>query len=235
MGVRVAAPHHLALVLEDLHVIDPGQSAEFLELRYADGDKLYVPVHALDLISRYTGAAPENAPLHRLGSDQWARARKRAISKIRDVAAELLDVYARRAARPGHSFRWAESDYRAFESDFPFEPTEDQARTIDEVLAEVVDELQEQADQLATPLRKTFTGHPLPSRKEVVKMIELLQSVISYLSGYVQHRIQHSATCNCRDTLHQVAQLAEAAGVRQGAIAGQAPGGWRSMRLAAAN
>ncbi len=111
-----------------------GISAEFLELHYADGDKLYVPVHALELISRYTGAAPENAPLHRLGSDQWAKARKRAISKIRDVAAELLDVYARRAARPGHRFRWAESDYRAFESDFPFEPTEDQARTIDEVL-----------------------------------------------------------------------------------------------------
>ena len=114
-----------------------GISAEFLELEYADGDKLYVPVHALELISRYTGAAPEKAPLHRLGSDQWAKARKRAISKIRDVAAELLDVYARRAARPGHRFHWAEGDYRAFESDFPFEPTEDQARTIDEVLADL--------------------------------------------------------------------------------------------------
>ena len=114
-----------------------GITAEFLELRYADGDKLYVPVHALDVISRYTGASPENAPIHRLGSDQWARAKKRAITKIRDVAAELLDVYARRAARPGHSFRWAESDYRAFQSDFPFEPTEDQARTIDEVLGDL--------------------------------------------------------------------------------------------------
>ncbi len=111
-----------------------GIVGEFLELRYADGDKLYVPVHALDLISRYTGTSAENAPLHRLGSDQWAKARKRAIGKIRDVAAELLDVYARRAARPGHSFSWPEGDYRAFESDFPFDPTEDQARTIDEVL-----------------------------------------------------------------------------------------------------
>ena len=114
-----------------------GIIAEFLELQYADGDKLYVPVHALELISRYTGASADNAPLHRLGSDQWAKARKRAISKIRDAAAELLDVYARRAARPGHSFKWPEGDYRAFESDFPFEPTEDQARTIDEVLADL--------------------------------------------------------------------------------------------------
>ena len=114
-----------------------GIIAEFLELQYADGDKLYVPVHALELISRYTGASADNAPLHRLGSDQWAKARKRAISKIRDAAAELLDVYARRAARPGHSFKWPEGDYRAFENDFPFEPTEDQARTIDEVLADL--------------------------------------------------------------------------------------------------
>ncbi|MDJ0759733.1 MAG: transcription-repair coupling factor [Woeseiaceae bacterium] len=114
-----------------------GIAAEFLHLEYADGDKLYVPVHALELISRYTGASPENAPLHRLGSDQWSKARKRAIKKIRDVAAELLDVYARRAARPGHSFRWSESDYRAFEDAFPFEPTEDQARTITEVLSDL--------------------------------------------------------------------------------------------------
>ena len=114
-----------------------GSIGEFLHLEYAEGDKLYVPVHALERISRYTGTSPENAPLHRLGSDQWAKARQRAISKIRDVAAELLDVYARRAARPGHSFRWSEGDYRAFESDFPFEATDDQARTIDEVLADL--------------------------------------------------------------------------------------------------
>lgn len=114
-----------------------GIEAEFLELEYADGDKLYVPVHALELISRYTGASAENAPLHRLGSDQWAKARQRAIRKIRDVAAELLDIYARRAARQGHHFRWPEADYRAFESDFPFDPTEDQARTIDEVLEDL--------------------------------------------------------------------------------------------------
>ena len=114
-----------------------GSSGEFLHLEYAGGDKLYVPVHALDLISRFTGASPENAPLHRLGSDQWAKAKRRAIQRIRDVAAELLDVYARRAARPGHSFRWEETDYRAFENGFPFEATDDQDRTIDEVLEDL--------------------------------------------------------------------------------------------------
>ena len=114
-----------------------GITQEFLQLEYAGEDKLYVPVHALELISRYTGASPENAPLHRLGSDQWAKARKRAVAKIRDVAAELLDVYARRAARPGHRFHWPEADYRAFEAGFPFEPTEDQARTISDVLADL--------------------------------------------------------------------------------------------------
>lgn len=114
-----------------------GIQAEFLHLEYAAGDKLYVPVHALELISRYTGASPDNAPLHRLGSDQWEKARKRAIKKIRDVAAELLDIYARRAARPGHRFQWSEDEYRAFESGFPFELTEDQAQTIDEVLTDL--------------------------------------------------------------------------------------------------
>ena len=114
-----------------------GIEAEFLHIEYADGDKLYVPVHALDLISRYTGASPENAPLHRLGSGQWSKAKKRAIDQIRDTAAELLDVYARRAARKGHSFRWSELEYRAFESGFPFELTEDQDTTITEVLADL--------------------------------------------------------------------------------------------------
>ena len=111
-----------------------GSDNEFLMLEYAEGDKLYVPVHALEVISRYTGASAENAPLHRLGSDQWAKAKRRAIKRIRDVAAELLDVYARRAARQGDALQWAESDYRAFEAGFPYEPTEDQQQTIDDVL-----------------------------------------------------------------------------------------------------
>ncbi len=114
-----------------------GTKTEFLHLEYADGDKLYVPVHALELISRYTGASPQSAPLHRLGSDQWDKARKRAIKKIRDVAAELLDVYARRAARVGHRFHWPENEYRAFESGFAFETTPDQADTIKDILEDM--------------------------------------------------------------------------------------------------
>ncbi len=78
-----------------------GQPGEFLVLEYLDGDRVYVPVHALHLVTRYTGAAPESAPLHKLGTDQWAKARKRAADQIRDVAAELLDLYARRKAQQG--------------------------------------------------------------------------------------------------------------------------------------
>ena len=123
---------------QGLVTLEPGGiSSEFLMLEYADSDKLYVPVQSLDLISRYTGASPENAPLHRLGSDQWAKARKRDIARIRDVAAELLDIYARRAARPGRRLKWPESDYRAFESGFPFEATEDQQQAIDDVLEDL--------------------------------------------------------------------------------------------------
>lgn len=113
--------------------------SEFLTLEYAGGDKLYVPVHNLHLISRYTGSAPESAPLHRLGSDQWAKARKKAAEKARDVAAELLDVYARRAARQGHAFRYSEANYRQFESQFAYEPTEDQQRVIEEVIEDMHD------------------------------------------------------------------------------------------------
>ena len=114
-----------------------GIEAEFLMLEYAAGDKLYVPVHALEVISRYTGASPENAPLHRLGSDQWEKAKRRASEKVRDVAAELLDVYARRAARSGNRLRWSEADYRAFEAGFAFDTTEDQQSTIDDVLGDL--------------------------------------------------------------------------------------------------
>ena len=87
------------LGLETLSVNDI--KSEYLTLEYSGGDKLYVPVAALALISRYTGAAPEHAPLHKLGADQWQRARRKAAERVRDVAAELLDVYARRAARKG--------------------------------------------------------------------------------------------------------------------------------------
>jgi transcription-repair coupling factor (superfamily II helicase) len=114
-----------------------GNPAEFLVLEYAGGDLLYVPVHALGRVSRYTGGSPEAAPWHRLGTDQWARARRRAADRVRDVAAELLDLYSRRAARAGRPLAFDESAYRAFEVAFPFEETVDQHDAIEEVLADM--------------------------------------------------------------------------------------------------
>jgi transcription-repair coupling factor (superfamily II helicase) len=114
-----------------------GQPAEFLALEYADEAKLYVPVSSLHLISRYTGADSEHAPLHRLGSEQWARARRKAAEKARDVAAELLEIYARRAAREGTAFVVETPEYHAFAAAFPFEETADQAQAIDAVLADM--------------------------------------------------------------------------------------------------
>ncbi|HHO67619.1 MAG TPA: transcription-repair coupling factor [Gammaproteobacteria bacterium] len=114
-----------------------GADTEFLTLEYAGGDKLYVPVSSLHLISRYTGASPDAAPLHKLGSDQWQKARRRAAERVRDVAAELLDIYARRAARQGHAFTLHEEEYRAFASAFPFEETPDQAQAIEAVLEDM--------------------------------------------------------------------------------------------------
>ena len=107
-----------------------GDSTEFLVLEYAGNDKLYVPVSSLNLISRYTGTAPEHAPLHRLGSEQWTRAKRRAAEKARDAAAELLDIYARRAARKGHEFSLDDSEFNTFINDFPFEETPDQEQAI---------------------------------------------------------------------------------------------------------
>ncbi len=116
-----------------------GLSTEFLVLEYAKGDKLYVPVSSLHLISRYTGASPENAPLHRLGGDQWDRIKRKAAEKARDVAAELLDIYARRAAREGVAFPEGGDQYAAFAAAFEFEETPDQLRAIDGVLADMAD------------------------------------------------------------------------------------------------
>jgi transcription-repair coupling factor (superfamily II helicase) len=114
-----------------------GQSGEFLVLEYMDGDRVYVPVHSLHLVTRYTGAAPESAPLHKLGTDQWAKARKRAAEQIRDVAAELLDLYARRKAQKGIHLSLQEHDYQAFANGFPFEETADQAEAIRNVLSDL--------------------------------------------------------------------------------------------------
>ncbi|HLF12116.1 MAG TPA: transcription-repair coupling factor, partial [Gammaproteobacteria bacterium] len=111
-----------------------GLLTEFLRLEYAGGDKLYVPVHSLHLVTRYSGAAPEEAPLHRLGSDQWAKAKRKAATQARDVAAELLNLYAQRAARSGTKLDFAEDSYRRFALEFPFEETEDQLAAIERVL-----------------------------------------------------------------------------------------------------
>ena len=134
-GAPVVHEEHGVGRYRGLRVMDvDGQPGEFLVLEYAGGDKLYVPVHALDRISRYTGAPAESAPLHRLGGEQWARARRRAAERIRDVAAELLDLYARRAARPGFATDIREAEYQAFAAAFPFEETVDQAEAIRQVL-----------------------------------------------------------------------------------------------------
>jgi transcription-repair coupling factor (superfamily II helicase) len=117
-----------------------GQDGEFVVLEYAGGDKLYVPVQQLHLVSRYSGAAPESAPLHKLGTDQWAKARKRAADKIRDVAAELLDLYAQRQAKKGPALSSKDLDYQAFAASFPFEETDDQAEAIRQVLADLASE-----------------------------------------------------------------------------------------------
>lgn len=110
---------------------------EFLMLGYAGGAKLYVPVTSLHLIGRYAGADEEHAPLHRLGSDQWERAKRRAAEKVIDVAAELLDIYARRELRKSHSLKPSESEYATFAAEFPFDVTYDQATAIEETLADM--------------------------------------------------------------------------------------------------
>lgn len=111
-----------------------GQVNEFLMLEYAAGAKLYVPVSALHLISRYGGGEQDNAPLNKLGSDKWATAKRKAAEKIRDTAAELLDIYARRQARKGFAFNQPDDDYTRFAAGFPFEETPDQQTAIDAVI-----------------------------------------------------------------------------------------------------
>jgi len=114
-----------------------GQLTEFLVMEYADKAKLYVPVANLNLISRYSGGDPEHAPLHKLGSDQWQKAKRKAAEKIIDVAAELLDLHARRAAQTGHQFALPAADYQLFSNSFPFEETEDQTDTINAVITDM--------------------------------------------------------------------------------------------------
>ncbi len=117
-----------------------GIEQEFILLTYAKGDKLYVPVSSLHLISRYTGVSPEHAPLHALGSEHWDKVRKKAAQKAHDVAAELLEIHARRAAQKGHVFPFNELEYLAFADTFPFEETPDQAAAIGTVIKDMISE-----------------------------------------------------------------------------------------------
>jgi transcription-repair coupling factor (superfamily II helicase) len=110
---------------------------EFLHLEYAKDTKLYVPVSQLHVISRYSGASPEDAPLHSLGSGQWEKAKRKAAEQVRDTAAELLNLYARRAARTGHCFEYSAADYQNFAESFGFEETPDQAEAIHNVIKDM--------------------------------------------------------------------------------------------------
>ena len=113
-----------------------GQEGEFLKLHY-DGGNLYVPVSNLNLISRYNGSDTEHAPLHRLGSDQWEKAKRKAVEQVRDVAAELLNTYAARAAREGFQHKAPDEHYFQFAAGFPFEETPDQTTAIDAVIQDM--------------------------------------------------------------------------------------------------
>ncbi|MGK5027301.1 transcription-repair coupling factor [Janthinobacterium sp. RB2R34] len=110
---------------------------EFLHLEYAKDTKLYVPVSQLHVISRYSGASPEDAPLHSLGSGQWEKAKRRAADQVRDTAAELLNLYARRALRQGHAFEYSSHDYERFADSFGFDETPDQAEAIHNVIKDM--------------------------------------------------------------------------------------------------
>ena len=111
---------------------------EFLHLEYAAQAVLYVPVSQLQLISRYTGVSADEAPLHKLGSGQWEKAKRKAAEQVRDSAAELLNIYARRALRQGHAFRYSPQDYEQFANDFGFEETADQNAAIHAVIQDMI-------------------------------------------------------------------------------------------------
>ena len=114
-----------------------GTETEFLTLEYADGDILYVPVSSLHLISRYTGASEENAPLHRLGGDVWKNIKRRAAKRARDVAAELLDIYSLREAKQGYQYTVDHQELNSFCTTFAYEETPDQQKAIDDVVTDM--------------------------------------------------------------------------------------------------
>ncbi|AWN74714.1 transcription-repair coupling factor [Legionella anisa] len=119
------------------HIESNGFASEFLVLTYAGEDKIYVPVTSLHLISRYTGVDSEHAPLHKLGSDQWQKEKKKAAEKIHDVAIELLDLYAKREAQPGYQYKVEHNEYIKFASAFPFTETPDQLQAIEQIIIDM--------------------------------------------------------------------------------------------------
>ncbi|ASK69066.1 transcription-repair coupling factor [Shewanella bicestrii] len=138
VGQPIVHLEHGVALYQGLVTLDTGGLvAEYLQLEYSGGDKLYVPVSNLHMISRYSVGADGEAHLNKLGNDTWAKAKNKAIEKIRDVAAELLDVYARRQARPGESCEINDEEYAQFAQGFPFEETVDQESAIHAVLADM--------------------------------------------------------------------------------------------------
>lgn len=138
VGDPVVHEQHGIARYQGLIHMDLGEGdMEFLELHYANDAKLYVPVSQLHVISRYSGADPDAAPLHTLGSQQWEKAKRKAALQARDTAAELLALYARRAARQGHAFEFTVHDYEAFADGFGFEETVDQAAAIEAVITDM--------------------------------------------------------------------------------------------------
>ncbi|WP_131781862.1 transcription-repair coupling factor [Legionella gresilensis] len=121
--------------LKTLH--NDGNANEFLVLAYAGDDKIYVPVTSLHLISRYTGLDSDHAPLHRLGSDQWQKEKRKAAEKIHDVAIELLEIYAKRETKPGFIYQIDQQDYQRFASGFPFIETPDQAHAVEQIMQDM--------------------------------------------------------------------------------------------------
>ena len=117
-----------------------GNQQDFLSLEYANGSILMVPIAALNLISRYSGASSDNAPLHKLGSQQWTKAKRKAAEALYDVAAELLEIYAKRQSQKGFAYPAPSDSYSSFVSSFPFEETPDQLKTMDDVLLDMQSE-----------------------------------------------------------------------------------------------
>ncbi|HEX5364275.1 MAG TPA: transcription-repair coupling factor [Gallionella sp.] len=135
VGDPVVHEQHGIARYQGLVNLDLGEGEnEFLLLVYAGEDKLYVPVAQLHVISRYSGGAADTAPLHKLGSGAWDKAKRRAMQQVRDTAAELLNLYAQRATRKGHQFKLTPHDYEAFAAGFGFEETPDQAAAIEAVI-----------------------------------------------------------------------------------------------------